>query len=169
MKLEIFDKSFLKAPRNYIIQSMLAVFTLGVILYFVEVMTHAAIVAGLGASTFIAFAMPHSITARPRRLIGGHVVGVICGLLVYSLFFIGPFAQLTIDYEHVKWFAYALAVGLAMFIMTITMTEHPPGASTALGVAISGCEIGTIFFVVLCVVGLAVVKRILRPFLRDLF
>lgn len=167
--MEIFDKSFLKSPRNYIVQSILAMITLGIILYFVEIVTHAAIVAGLGASTFIAFAMPHSITARPRRLIGGHIVGVICGLSVYALFFGGPFEQLTLDYEPVRWFAYALAVGLAMFIMTITMTEHPPGASTALGIAISGCELGTIFFVILCVIGLTLVKRVLRPFLRDLF
>ncbi len=167
--MELIDKSFLKAPKNYIIQSLLAMFVLGVILYFVNIITHAAIVAGLGASVFIAFAMPRSITARPRRLIGGHLVGIICGLISYYLFFIGPFAGATAEIEAVRWFAYAFSVGLAMFLMSVTLTEHPPGASTALGIAITGFEIHTISFILICAVGLSIVKRLLRPFLIDLF
>ncbi len=69
--MEIFDKSFVRKPRNYIIQSLLALIAVGIILYFVEILTHAAIIAALGASTFIVFAMPNSVTAQPRRLIGG--------------------------------------------------------------------------------------------------
>ena len=69
--MHIIDKSFTRAPKSYIIQSLLAVIVVAVILYFVEIITHAAIVAALGSSAFIVFAMPHSITAKPRRLIGG--------------------------------------------------------------------------------------------------
>lgn len=69
--IRIIDESFLRTPRNYIIQSLLAVVALAVILYFVEVLTHTAIIAALGSSAFIVFALPHSITAQPRRLIGG--------------------------------------------------------------------------------------------------
>ena len=56
--MHIIDKSFTTAPKSYIIQSILAVVALAIILYFVEVLTHAAIVAALGASTFVIFAMP---------------------------------------------------------------------------------------------------------------
>ncbi|MCJ7769012.1 MAG: HPP family protein, partial [Dehalococcoidales bacterium] len=69
--VEVIDKSFIQKPKNYIIQSLMALAVLLIILSFVEVLTEAAIVAALGASTFIVFAMPRSITARPRRLIGG--------------------------------------------------------------------------------------------------
>ena len=86
--MEIIDRSFLKAPRKYIIQGFLAALTVAVMLYFVEVLTHAAIVAALGASTFIVFAMPRSITAHPRRLIGGHIVGIVCGTVCYFTFII---------------------------------------------------------------------------------
>lgn len=75
--MEIIDKSFTKAPGHYIVQSLLALAVLTIILYFVEVLTQAAIVAALGASTFIVFAMPRSITAQPRRLVGGHAVGIV--------------------------------------------------------------------------------------------
>lgn len=71
--MRIIDKSFIRAPGSYIIQSLLALVAVAIILYFVEVLTHAAIVAALGASTFVIFAMPHSVTAQPRRLIGGHI------------------------------------------------------------------------------------------------
>ena len=84
--MEIIDKSFKRAPKSYIIQSILAVVAVAVILYFVEVLTHAAIVAALGSSTFIVFAMPHSTPAQARKLIGGHIIGLICGTFCYLLY-----------------------------------------------------------------------------------
>ena len=93
--MHIIDQSFRQAPRSYIVQSLLAVIVLVVILYFVEVLTHAAIVAALGSSVFIVFAMPKSMTAQPRRLIGGHVIGLLSGSLCYFLFLTGPIGRLT--------------------------------------------------------------------------
>jgi len=49
--VQLIDKSFIRSPKSYIIQSLLAVAVLAIILYFVEVLTHAAVVAALGAST----------------------------------------------------------------------------------------------------------------------
>jgi CBS-domain-containing membrane protein len=92
--MHIIDSSFTKKPKSYIIQSLLAVLALAVILYFVEVLTHAAIVAALGSSTFIVFAMPHTVAARSRRLIGGHLVGLICGMASYFLLLNGPWVNL---------------------------------------------------------------------------
>ena len=40
------------------------------------------VVASIGATAFIVFAMPKSIAASPHRIIGGHVIGLISGLLV---------------------------------------------------------------------------------------
>ena len=75
MAMHIIDKSLVRTPRNYIIQSLLATVAVAIILYFVNIFTEAAIVAALGASIFIVFAMPRSVTAQSRRLIGGHIVG----------------------------------------------------------------------------------------------
>jgi len=66
--MRIFDENFKKNPKNYILQSLLALAAMLVILSFVEILTRTAIVAALGASTFIVFAMPNSRTASPRRL-----------------------------------------------------------------------------------------------------
>ena len=89
----LIDKNFRKAPIYYVVQSLLAAIAIWAILHFVGVLTRGAIVAALGASTFIVFAMPGSVTARPRRLIGGHIVGLFCGFLCYFVFFTGPIAR----------------------------------------------------------------------------
>ena len=165
----IFDRSFKRAPKSYILQSLLAVLALAVILYFVEFLTHAAIIAALGASTFIVFAMPHSIIAQPRRLIGGHVVGVLTGTLCYGAFLIGPLGRLITHWEFTTLFVYALAVGLSIFLMTITNTEHPPAAGTALGIVAHEWSHEVVIFILLAVISLAIIRRLLRGHLRDLF
>ena len=167
--MHIIDKSFVSAPRKYIIQSLFAAAAVALILFFIEVLTHAAIVAALGASAFIVFAMPHSITAQPRRLVGGHIIGLICGTLCYYTFFTGSLGELMANLEYIPWLAGALSVGLAIFLMTITDTEHPPAASTALGVAIHIWSYEAVIFVLSFAVGLALLRRILRGYLRDLF
>ena len=65
--MQIFDKKLKKYFPNYILQSLLATITLAIILYFENIFTHTAIIASLGATTFIIFAMPKYTTAQPRR------------------------------------------------------------------------------------------------------
>ena len=167
--MHIIDKSFVRKPKSYIIQSLLATVAVAIILYFVEVFTHAAIVAALGASTFIVFAMPHSITAQPRRLIGGHIVGLISGSICYFTFLVDPLEQLATNWEFIMWCVYALSVGLSIFLMAITNTEHPPAASTALGIVAHEWSYPVIIFVLAFAISLAVIRRLLRKYLRDLF
>jgi len=131
--MHIIDKSFVRAPKNYIIQSLLGLVAIAIVLYFVEVLTHAAIVAALGASTFIVFAMPHSITAQPRRLVGGHIIGIVCGSLCYYIFLSGRLGELAGNWEFILWFACALSVGLAIFLMTITNYRASAGSSYSPG------------------------------------
>lgn len=167
--MRILDESFVKSPRSYIVQSILAVIAVLIILAFVEVLTQAAIVAALGASTFIIFAMPHSVVAQPRRLVGGHIVGLVSGLLCYFVFLTGPLDAILGGWKITLWFAGALSVGLSLFLMAITNTEHPPGASTALGIVVQQWSYEVIIFVVVFAVCLAVTRRLLQKFLRDLF
>ncbi len=167
--MEIIDSSFKKDPKSYIVQSLLAIVAITVILAVVEVLTHAAIVAALGASTFIVFAMPHSITARSRRLVGGHVVGLAVGAACYFTFLSGSLGRLVTGWPFLTWLVYALTLGLAIFLMTVTNTEHPPAASTALGIVAHEFSYQVILFVLICAVCLAIVRRLLRKHLKDLF
>ncbi len=166
--LQLFDKQFLRHPKNFIIQSLLGIVVLAVILYFVEVLTHAAIVAALGSSTFIVFAMPQSVAAQPRRLIGGHIVGVLCGVLCCCVFLGGPIGKLISGWEFTNLFIYALAVGLSILLMALTNTEHPPAAGTALGIAAHEFSVQVVLFILLSVIGLAVIRALLGSRLKDL-
>ena len=61
-----------------------------------------------------------------------------------------------------------LAVGLAIFVMVITNTEHPPAASIALGLVLNGFEPRVILFILLGIVSLSVIKLALKPILKNL-
>lgn len=122
-------------------------------------MQHAVIIASLGATSFIVFAMPDYITAQPRNVIGGHIVGLFCGFL-FSLI---PHPSLLSSI-----LVYSLAVGASIFIMVVTNTEHPPASGTALGVAMTGITLDVLIAVVVSIVILSVIHRLCKPYLRDL-
>lgn len=87
------------------------------------------LVAPVGASAVLVFAIPASPLAQPRSVIGGNVlsalVGVSCALLIPS-----PLA------------ACAVAVAAAILAMSLFGCLHPPGGAIALGAALSGGSAG---------------------------
>lgn len=84
------------------------------------------LVGSFGASAVLLYGVPNSPFAQPRNLVGGHVVsacsGVTCALVLAS--------QPDI--------AAAVAVSLALLVMHLTRTIHPPGGATALIAVIGG-------------------------------
>ena len=63
---------------------------------------------------------------------------------------------------------YSVAVGLTMFAMVVTDTEHPPAAGTALGVAISGYSADAAIAVVTGAVIMSTAHHFLWPYLKYL-
>lgn len=145
--------------KKYVIQSLLATVTIFFILLILNVQDRPIIVSSLGASTFIVFAMPQSMVAKTRNLVGGHAVGFICGT-IFSLLLNGNFVFSNLSY--------ALAVGLSTFIMVIIDTEHPPAAGTALSLSITGFSLNAFLSVFISVTILALVHHFLKPYLIDL-
>ncbi|MEA3407178.1 MAG: HPP family protein [Chloroflexota bacterium] len=72
---------FREKPRRCILQGALATMTSLGIFFLLDVLLRTTLVSSLGASTFIVFAMPHSRPARSRSLVGGYMVGTLCGTL----------------------------------------------------------------------------------------
>jgi CBS domain-containing membrane protein len=91
---------------------------------------HAAglIVASMGASAVLLFAVPHGPLSQPWAVAGGHmisgVIGITCYLLIPDLFI-----------------AAALAVGLAISAMYYLRCIHPPGGATALTSVMAGAGV----------------------------
>ena len=155
---EKIDKEFRQHWKNYVLQSILATVSIFIVLYFLS-LQHAVIIASIGATAFIIFAMPNSITAQPRNVIGGQLVGLFFGFL-FSLF-----PQSVLIYSII---VYSLAVGASIFTMVVIDTEHPPAAGTALGVAITGISLDVFMAVSLSVILLSLIHVFFKPYIRDL-
>ncbi|MCL1979560.1 MAG: HPP family protein [Proteobacteria bacterium] len=84
------------------------------------------LIAPFGASAVLVFGAFRSPLAQPRNVIGGHVISALVGVTVYQLIGGGNEA-ITIG----------LAVSLAIGLMHMTGTLHPPGGATAF-VAVAG-------------------------------
>jgi len=121
-------------------------------------------VAALGSSAFVVFAIPHSRTAQPRRLIGGHIVSMAIGIVCSIPFRVGLLGRGDLALGLLA----AAAVTLAILVMVVTNTEHPPAAGNALAFSISHVTWAHVLFILGAVVALAVVRHFLRHWLRDL-
>ena len=86
------------------------------------------VVASMGASAVLLFAVPHGPLSQPWNLIGGHLISAAIGISIAQL------VPETIS-------AAALAVGLAISVMYITRCLHPPGGATALTAVVGGPSI----------------------------
>ena len=77
------------------------------------------IVAPLGASAVLIFAVPASPLAQPRPVVGGNTISALVGVAVF---------------QHVAdpMIAAGLSVGLAILLMSLCRCLHPPGGAAAL-------------------------------------
>ncbi|MFO8034449.1 MAG: HPP family protein [Candidatus Bipolaricaulota bacterium] len=162
--MSIFDPRFRKAPGRYLAQCALAFLVIAGLIAFFSAVAEAVIVAALGSSAFIVFAMPHRISAMPRRLVGGHLVCLAVGLACSIPLREGWLAGGGLGFCVVA----GASVSLAILAMVITNTEHPPAAGNALAFAVLDVGVLHIVVTVGAVLLLAVVRRALRGWLRDL-
>ena len=88
----------------------------------------AVVVASMGASAVLLFAVPHGPLSQPWALLGGHhvsaFIGVSCAMLIPE----------TVP-------AAGIAVGLSIAAMHLLRCIHPPGGATALAAVVGGAEV----------------------------
>jgi CBS-domain-containing membrane protein len=137
--------------KDYLVQSITATIVV-LIIFFIVTPDRPVIVASIGASTFIVFALPKNHTAQPKRVVGGHILGILSG----SLFSFFP--QMAIAPSII---IYSIAVGLSIFLMVALNLEHPPASGTALGIALDGFAWNVAIAVVLSTLILAVAHTLL--------
>lgn len=83
------------------------------------------IVAPVGASAVLLFAVPASPLAQPWSIIGGNMISALMGVLATRI-------------AHDPIVASGLAVALAIAAMSLTRCLHPPGGAAALTVVLGG-------------------------------
>ena len=144
--------------KNYIYQSFYATIIIFIILLLLD-SENAVVIASIGSSAFIIFTMPRNISARPRRLIGGHIVGLITGSLCALIPHSSTLASISV---------FALAVGISIFLMVALDFEHPPASGTALGVAMTCFSVSVMLAVITSSIVLSLAHHFARRFLKDL-
>lgn len=86
------------------------------------------IVAPIGASAVLLFAVPASPLAQPWPIVGGNAISALIG--VTTTFFVTD-----------PMLAVGLAVSLAILVMSLTKSLHPPGGAAALTAVIGGAAV----------------------------
>ncbi len=86
-----------------------------------------SIVASFGASAVLVFGAPDAPMAQPRNVIFGHTLSAAAAVATVMMF-------------GLTWWTPALGTALALLIMLITKTTHPPGGATALFAILSQAQ-----------------------------
>jgi len=86
-----------------------------------------------GASMVLVMAVHDSPLAKPTNILLGHILSALSGVII--LYLIG---------DH--FLALGLAVGLAIFVMIITKTIHPPAGANPIIVILTGQGISFVLF-----------------------
>lgn len=84
------------------------------------------LIGSFGASAVLLFGANDSPLAQPRNLVGGHLVSAAVAVIVVALFGSTPLSM-------------AIGVGLAIFVMNMTHTTHPPRWGHRLDRGAGGC------------------------------
>ena len=167
-KTHLLDPQFRHSHKNYLVQVVLATAAMFAILSIVDSLSDAALAAGLGSSVLIVFVNPSNRSAKPRSLIGGHVLGALIGLGFSLLLFSTPLEDVLTGATLLRGAFLAASVGVLMLAMSTTDTEHAPAAGTVLGIASKALDPFTIPIIIGSVLLLALIKFLLHRYLHDL-
>ena len=148
---------------HYISQCGLASLSLILILIIGDTLLRAAIVVGVASSAFTIFVIPESVAATPRKVIGGHLVAGLIGAGVSYILQIPGLEIYASETRYIVDIAAALSVGIGIFFMVVTNTEHPPAAGTSLGLVIYGFDWTSVVFIISSAILLSLVRIVLRP------
>jgi len=153
--------------KRYVLQCGLAGIVVLILLLVLDAVTQTVLIAALGSSAFIAFAVPRSLHSGPRHMIGGYVIGMLSGCLMTLLETAIGVSSSGATHAVMVIFG-AMAISLAMFTMVVTRTEHPPAAALALGLVLNEWDLLTLGVVLAGIVALSLVKQLVLPMLLDL-
>lgn len=162
------DPKFRHNAGRYVFQCVAAMVAIFLTLTLLDAFRQTVLIAALGATSFIAFTMPRRERARPRYLIGGYVVGTFVGCAFSFLNTMSSsLSPALFGLDQSIAFA-AIATGVAMFIMVITDTEHPPAAGLALGFVLNEWDALTLIVVMLGILTISGIKELCKSSLMDL-
>ncbi|HZG13666.1 MAG TPA: HPP family protein [Candidatus Bathyarchaeia archaeon] len=98
---------------------------IGILAYLTETTSSVWLMAPFGASCVLTFGLWDAPLSQPRNIIGGHLVSTAVGLVLFHI------------WGNDGW-VIALGVGLAIGLMHLTRTTHPPAGADPIVVILAG-------------------------------
>ena len=166
--MRLLDPKFRTNKARYVAQCTLAAMVVFIVLMILHAIASAAVIAALGASSFIAFTMPHRMDCQPRYMLGGYAIGIATGTLFHFIALWTVWENIPVVRDIAPMLFAAVAVGFAIFLMVLLNFEHPPAAGVALGLAIGQCGLLAVTVVAVGIISLVAAKTLMRPWLMDL-
>ena len=112
------------APQEILAVSVIAFAVIAGLTLLASTLEVALLLGTFAASSLLVFAFPDAAFSQPRNVLLGHLIGSACGLTAAHFL---PF-----------WWGPAVAVGVAIALMKLTRTVHPPACSNPLIVCALG-------------------------------
>ncbi len=125
--MSLLDTQLKKNPYQYLKQCLLAMVSVFILFFLLNIEQHSAIISTLGATIFVVFSLPHSYASQPRRILGGYFWGTVIGIGGHFLIITAGTHSLSLIMIG------AGAAGITLFLMAATNAEHPPAAGLAIG------------------------------------
>lgn len=104
------------APRTLMIAALGGGTAIAFLALLSDLTNQPLVLGSFGASCVLLFGYSDSPFSRPRNLLGGHFLASLVGLVCLTAF-------------GASWWSVALALGLAITLMLVTDTVHPPAGS----------------------------------------
>ncbi len=165
--MQLIDRHARDNLGQYLKQCLMATLIIVAILFFLDVAKYSVVIASLGATSFIVFAIPHSYSASVVRISGGYAVGILVGAaLHYAEKFI-----LSLDMIQPPALGVAiggLAVGISILIMVAANLEHPPAAGLSIGLVFNQWTAEGLIVIFSAIGTLCLSKYLLRKWLINL-
>ena len=121
-----------KDPRILVITGLAAFLSLLLIAFIDKGFSDPYLIASFGATAVLIYGAPKAPFSKPKNVFFGHLFSAIIGVTIACIF---DGLDLYAEYYPV---AIALAVALAIIVMMLTGTIHPPGGATALTCVLNG-------------------------------
>ena len=132
----------------------------------------AAGASSLASSSYLVFCVPHSVVAHPLKIIGSYVIAMTVGemMRLFANYFcdILPLCQIGHPSMHIFEVAAAISVGIALLLMVLCKSEHPPAAGLAVVMVLDIRNLYALGIILFGAAMLAGIRVIFRNKLRNL-
>jgi len=163
---------------HLLIQATAAIIFMWLVLFSLDHIAASQIIWAAGASTlasstYIVFCAPKATVAKPQKIIGAYLIAMLCGEVMRYLANLvcsaiqnchigGP------GYLHVFEVAAAISVGVALLLMVLFRSEHPPAAGLAVVMVLDIRNIEALAIIFGAAIILSLIRIIFRRVLCNL-